>query len=287
MEKNMKTGWRSLACAAGILMVPAAMFAAEANFDKTLTVSGNVIASVTTGSGFIHIVPGPGNEIRIVGHVHSNHGWMGGSSDDDVKQVAANPPIDQSGSTIRIGNRSDGPYRHVSIDYEITAPYSSQWKAFTGSGDIKASGITATKLGTGSGSIDANNVSGDSALETGSGDIEVAFNKSGMVTAGTGSGSIHLDNVQGRLKAETGSGDIKVKGKPGDDWKLETGSGSIELQVGGAPLTLDAESGSGEVTTAQGIMVQGSLNKHHVTGNINGGGPMVKAETGSGDIRIR
>lgn len=283
----MKRALRTLACAAGILMVPAVLLAAEANFEKTLPVSGNVIASVSTGSGFIHIVPGNGSEVRIVGHVHSNHGWMGGSSDDDVKQVAANPPIEQTGATIRIGNRNDGPYRHVSIDYEITAPYSSQWKAYSGSGDIKASGITALKLETGSGSIEANNVSGDSALQTGSGDISVEFNRSGMVTAGTGSGSIHLDNVQGCLKAGTGSGDIKVKGRPGDDWKLETGSGSIEMEVGKAPLTLDAESGSGEVTTAQGIMVQGSLNKHHVTGNINGGGPMVKAETGSGDIRVR
>jgi hypothetical protein len=32
--------------------------------------------------------------------------------------------------------------------------------------------------------------------------------------------------------------------------------------------------------------VQGSVEKHHITGKINGGGPTVRVETGSGDIRI-
>jgi hypothetical protein len=269
------------------LLTPVAMLAADGNFDKTLTVSGTPVLSVTTGSGFIHIVPGEDGQIHVIGHVHSSHGWMGGGSDEDVRHVVNNPPIEQTGSTIRIGNNhDDNSYRHVSIDYEITAPRTSQVKAFTGSGDIKASGVLATKLETGSGEIEANNLSGDISLQTGSGDIKVEFAKSGMVTAGTGSGSIHLQNVQGGLKAETGSGDIKITGQPSESWKLETGSGSIDMEVGSARMTLDAESGSGSITTAQGIVMQGSLNKHHVTGNINGGGPTVKAETGSGDIKV-
>jgi hypothetical protein len=277
---------RTIALAAGIMMVPTMMFAAEGKFDKTIPVGANLMASVSTGSGFIHIVPTSANEVHIIGHVHASHGWMGGS-EDDVKAVEANPPIDLSGSTLRIGGRNEGPYRHVAIDYEITAPYSSQWKASTGSGDIKVSGVVAQKLETGSGEIEANNVTGDSILDTGSGDIHVAFAKSGMVKAETGSGSIHLENVEGGLKAETGSGDIKIIGKPHEDWKLETGSGSIDLGVGNAPLTLDAQSGSGSVTTTQTIAMTGNImSKHHVMGNVNGGGPRVKAETGSGDIKL-
>jgi len=277
---------RTFALTAGMLVLPTMMYAAEGRFEKTLPAGSNLVASVSTGSGFIHIVPSSGNEVHIVGHVHASHGWMGGGSDDDVKQVEANPPIEVSGSIIRIGGKNEGPYRHVAIDYEISAPYSSQWKASTGSGDIKVSGVLAQKLETGSGEIEANNVTGDSVLDTGSGDIHVSFAKSGFVTAETGSGSIHLDNIQGRLKAQTGSGDIKITGKPGEDWKLETGSGSIDLAVGAAPLTLDAESGSGSITTSQNLTTHGTMNKHHITGSINGGGPMVKAETGSGDIKV-
>jgi hypothetical protein len=271
----------------GGLLLPAVMLASDANFDKTLTVSGTAVLSVSTGSGFIHITPGPDGQVHVVGHVHGSHGWMGSASDDDVRYVADHPPIEQTGSTIKIGaTHDDHAYRHVSIDYEIAAPRSAQVKAYSGSGDIKASGVLATKLETGSGTIEANNLSGDVSLQTGSGDIKVSFASSGMVNAGTGSGSIRLDNVTAGLKAETGSGDIRISGQPSEGWKLETGSGSIDLAVGNARMTLDAETGSGDIHTEQGITMQGSFNKHHVTGNINGGGPTVKAETGSGDIKI-
>ena len=42
------------------LMVPAAMLASDANFDKNLSVSGTPVISVSTGSGFIHITPWSG-----------------------------------------------------------------------------------------------------------------------------------------------------------------------------------------------------------------------------------
>ena len=283
----MNMAMKQVGMAAAALLLPAVMLASDGTFDKTLSVSGTPVLSVTTGSGFVHIIPGSDSEIHVIGHVHASHGWMGGGSDEDVKRVVANPPIEQTGSTIRIGaNHDDSAYRHVSIDYEITTPRSSQVKAYSGSGDIKVSGVMASKLETGSGGIEANNLTGDISLQTGSGDINVAFAKSGTVNAGTGSGSIRLDNVRGGLKAETGSGDIRVSGEPLENWKVDTGSGSIDLAVGNAHLTLDAESGSGDITTAQGITMQGSFNKHHVTGNVNGGGPTVKAETGSGDIKV-
>ena len=283
----MKAILRTAGLAMAGLVVPAVMLAADGTFDKTLNVSGTPVLSVNTGSGFIHIIPGSDNQVHVIGHVHASHGWMGGGSEDDVKQVVANPPIEQTGSTIKIGGtHEDGAYRHVSIDYEISTPRTSQVKAYTGSGDIKVSGVMASKLETGSGGIEANNLSGDISLQTGSGDINVAFARSGSVNAGTGSGSIKLDNVKGGLKAETGSGDIRVSGEPQEGWKVDTGSGSIDLAIGNARMTLDAESGSGDITTAQGITMQGSFNKHHVTGNVNGGGPTVKAETGSGDIKV-
>jgi DUF4097 and DUF4098 domain-containing protein YvlB len=67
---------------------------------------------------------------------------------------------------------------------------------------------------------------------------------------------------------------------------VEAGSGSIDLNLGGAKFTLDAETGSGSIHTDQPISMQGSLEKHHITGNVNGGGPTVKVETGSGSVRI-
>jgi hypothetical protein len=34
------------------------------------------------------------------------------------------------------------------------------------------------------------------------------------------------------------------------------------------------------------MAVQGSFDKHHITGKVRGGGPTVRMQTGSGDVRI-
>src|SRR5271156_2216407 len=85
------------------LCLPAA-FAAEKSFDRTLTVNGPVTLHVSTGSGYIHVSPGSDSQVHIVGHVKSSNSWWGGSSDDAVAKVAANPPIDQAGNIIRVGD---------------------------------------------------------------------------------------------------------------------------------------------------------------------------------------
>ena len=278
---------RAAALTAATLAIPALALASDGTFDKTLSVNGAVQLDVSTGSGYVHVGPGSDNQVHIVGHVHANHGFLGGSSEDQVKQVVDNPPIQQSGNTIRVGQMHESWLNHVSIDYDITTPKSTHLKAESGSGDLKATSIGGgTRLETGSGSVNGDDLGGESYLQTGSGDIRVNFSNGGTVTAGTGSGSIRLTGIKGGLKAETGSGDVSIAGQPLDNWKIEAGSGSIDLNLGGAKFTLDAETGSGSIHTDQPISMQGSLERHHITGSVNGGGPTVKVETGSGSIRI-
>jgi Toastrack DUF4097 len=270
-----------------LLAIPLLALASDGTFDKTLTVNGGAQLYVSTGSGYIHVSPGSDNQIHVIGHVRANHNWMGGSSDEAVKQTVDNPPIQQSGNTVRIGGKHESWFEHVSIDYDISAPKNTQLKGESGSGDLKVSSMQGgCKLETGSGVINAQDIAGDTYLQTGSGDVRGSFNGDGNVTAEAGSGTIRLTGVKGGLKAETGSGDISISGQPVSMWKIEAGSGSIDLNLGGAKFTLDAETGSGSVHTDQAISMQGSLDKHHITGNVNGGGPTVKVETGSGSIRI-
>jgi hypothetical protein len=282
---KMITAMRAAALTAATLGIPVLALASDGTFDKTLSVNGAVQLEISTGSGYVHVNPGSDNQVHIIGHVHANHGLMG-SSDDQVQKVVDNPPIQQSGNTIRVGEMH-GLFNHVSIDYEVTAPKSTHLKAESGSGDLKAVGMGGgNRLETGSGSISGDNLGGDSYLQTGSGDIRVNFSSGGNVTAGAGSGSIRLTGLKGSLKAETGSGDVSVAGQPLDYWKIEAGSGSIDLNLGDSKFTLDAETGSGSIHTDQAISMQGSLERHHITGNVKGGGPTVKVETGSGSIRI-
>ena len=257
--------------------------AAEATFERTLHVSGRVELSVSTGSGNIRITQGSGTEVHIVGHVKS--GWHS-DSEARVREVAANPPIEQTGNVIRIGGHHENLH-NISIDYEIQAPANSFLSANSGSGDITDEGVGEhSKIGTGSGNIHATGLQGGFALDTGSGNIYAEGTGSGDVKAQTGSGSVELRDVHGSLHAGTGSGNIKISGTPTSDWKLGTGSGSVELWPGSAGLTLDASTGSGTVHADHEMSVQGSFDKHHVVGKINGGGPTVRVETGSGDVHI-
>jgi hypothetical protein len=284
---TIMTAMRTVALSAAALAIPAMALASDGTFDKTLSVNGPVQLEVSTGSGYVHVNPGSDNQVHIVGHVRASHGWGMGSSEEQVQKVVDNPPIQQSGNTIRVGQMHETWFNHVSIDYDITAPKSTHLKAESGSGDLKAVSMNGgIRLETGSGSINGDDLGGEGYLQTGSGDIRVNFSNGGNVTAGAGSGSIRLTGVKGSLKAETGSGDISIAGQPIDGWKIEAGSGSIDLNLGGSKFTLDAETGSGSIHTDQAISMQGSLERHHITGNVAGGGPTVKVETGSGSIRI-
>ena len=256
--------------------------AAEATFDKTLKVNGKVDLTVATGSGSVHITHGSDGQIHVFGHVRSS--W--GASDEQVHEIANNPPIEQTGNIVRIGVRRENMH-NISIDYDVQAPVDCYLKASSGSGEITDDGVgDSAKLSTGSGSIHATGLHGGFSVDTGSGNIYAEQIGDGDVKAETGSGSIELRNVHGGLHAQTGSGSMKVAGTPAAPWKLGTGSGSIELWTGDAGMSIDAETGSGSVHTDREMTTQGAVNRHHVTGKINGGGPLVKLDTGSGSIRI-
>jgi hypothetical protein len=264
------------------VLVAAPARATEATFERDLTVNGRVDLSVTTGSGSIHLTVGPAGRVHVFGRVKS--GW--GGSDAKVREIAANPPIEQTGNIVRVGLKHQN-LNNISIDYEVQAPPDAFLDAASGSGNVTDDGVGANaKLSTGSGSIHATGLQGGFSLQTGSGNIYAEQAGAGDVKAGTGSGSIELKNLRGGLRADTGSGNIKVAGTPTAPWRLETGSGSVELWTGNAGLTLDAGTGSGNVHCDREIVSQGTVEHHHVKGNIGGGGPMVHVGTGSGNIRI-
>jgi hypothetical protein len=270
----------SIAAALVLAAIPA--LASEANFDRNLTVNGRVELSVATGSGYVHITHGSSGRLHISGHVRSS--W--GANEDKVREIAANPPIEQTGNIIRIGAHHEN-YHNISIEYVIEAPTDAFLDAGSGSGDINDDGVgDNAKLSTGSGSIRATGLHGGFSVNTGSGDITAEQTGEGDVKAQTGSGSVDLKDIHGGLRAGTGSGDIKVAGQPASDWKLTTGSGSVELWPGGTGLTLDASTGSGSISSDHEMTVQGSFDKHHITGKVNGGGPTVRVETGSGDVKV-
>jgi hypothetical protein len=264
--------------------VPA--LASEATFERNLKVTGRVELSVATGSGNIHLIRGSGDRVHIFGRVKSTCWGINCPSEERVREIASNPPIEQTGNIVRIGARHENLH-NISIDYEIEAPADAYLDAGSGSGDVTDDGIGENaKLSTGSGNIHASGLQDGFSVSTGSGNIYAEQVGQGDVKAETGSGNIELRNLRGGLRATTGSGEIKTAGTPTNSWHLETGSGNVEFWAGDAALTLDASSGSGSIRTDREMLTQGSSDRHHITGKLNGGGPTVRIETGSGDIRV-
>ena len=132
----MKHAW--IAVVAGLALATIPALASEANFERNLTVNGRVELAVSTGSGHIHLTRGSGNQVHISGHVKSN--W--GANEERVREIAANPPIEQTGNIIRIGKNHEN-YHNISIDYDIQAPADAFLEASSGSGEINDDGVGA------------------------------------------------------------------------------------------------------------------------------------------------
>jgi DUF4097 and DUF4098 domain-containing protein YvlB len=272
-----------------LLTVSTATFAADKQFEKTLSVTGQADLYVSTGSGNITIHPGSDNQIHVVGHIHA--GWgMFGDPQPRIDRIISNPPIVQNGNSVRVGESNDHDlFQNISIDYDVTAPASVALNLHSGSGDVTVDHLGRyLSASSGSGDIRAHGINGPSELSTGSGDIELDENGAGDVKAKTGSGTIKIHGFNGALTARSGSGDIQAEGHLTGAANLGSGSGSIKLRLTpDAHFNLEASTGSGDIhVNFPGAPQQDDHSRHHLTAPINGGGPALEVRTGSGDVEI-
>ena len=326
--KRYLGGLLTIAAVFAVLIMSAnhAVAAARGDFSRTLQVSGPVNLDITTGSGDINIRVGNSNQVQVTGHIQASN-WFGGGlgAEDKVKRIQDNPPIQQSGSDIRIGHIDDPELRrNVSISYELVVPAETQLHSQTGSGSQSISGINGiVEVNSGSGNLRIANIGNTLRAETGSGDMEIdqvrgsvrahagsgsiramgigggfeANTGSGHITmeqtapgsvrADTGSGGMELRGIRGSLEAKAGSGDVRADGEPTGGWTVHTGSGDVELRFpSNASFDVDARTSSGSISVNQPVTMQGSLGHKHIQGKVRNGGVPVEVETGSGDIRI-
>jgi hypothetical protein len=238
------------------------------SFDRTLPVSGAVDLDVATGSGHITVRRGSGNTV----HVHatiSAWDWDLSGAERRAREIEANPPIYQSGNTIRIERLSDFSNWHLSISYEIETPDQTALRARTRSGGETVEGIQGpVTASTGSGGIRISDIGAEVHADTGSGGIELN-NIKGRLVANTGSGGIRAINVMAEVMARTGSGGVQVQlpANGGFDLHARTGSGPVTV---GPPITMDNL----------------FANRHDIRGRIRGGGPLIDVATGSGGVHV-
>jgi DUF4097 and DUF4098 domain-containing protein YvlB len=305
----MRTGIAELSALAVTLFIATTVASAseQGRFEKTLPVSGAADLQVFTRSGDVVIRNGPAGSIAITGRIHVGDHWFNGGKKAEVEEIEKNPPIQQSGSNIRIDyvNR-----QNISIDYEITAPPDTKVHTKSGSGDQTIEGMQAgidvetgsgdvrlselagdIRIHTGSGNVEAKGASGPFEARAGSGDISIEEKSKGDVRLETGSGNIEARGVDGGLRASTGSGDVRVDGIPVSDWTVKTGSGNAELRLPQqASFDLDVSTSSGSVVVDHPVTttIQGRVedSRKTIRGKVRGGGPEISVHTGSGDVHV-
>lgn len=275
-------------------------------FDRSFQVTGPVDIEILTRSGDIAVRNGSGNTVSIHGKIHQSNSWLESSHKADVEELEKNPPLRQSGNSIRIDYVN---LRNVSVDYDITVPENTTVRTHSGSGNQTVEGLQGTidleagsgdmqiarlkgdlRFQTGSGNVRGRQLSGPARVKAGSGDIEIEEVGEGDVDIRTGSGNIIVSGVNGGFRAEAGSGDIRGNGNPKSLWSIRTGSGNVDLRVPSeAGFDVDVSSNSGTVVVDHPVTttVQGRIQERKsVVGKVRNGGPTISVHTGSGDIRL-
>lgn len=174
-----------------------------------------------------------------------------------------------------------------SIEWQETTAESAQFTS--GSGKIVLKGIRGdVQVTASSGSIRLEEITGDMTLAAGSGSVKV-FEAEGVINVAAGSGSIAVENLIGCGCFATGSGSINVNMEQvTGDIGIGAGSGSVDLVLPKElSFTLEAKSGSGSIDTDFDDALSYNKKGNEATGVV-GENPACKitVETKSGKIDI-
>ena len=259
-------------------------------------------------------------------HIHGDVRASGMRFDNPQKrldELIANPPIEQNGGTVKIGNYLTR-MQNLSIAYDIEVPRETEVttrlisgsqvvtgvlgpvKADAASGSIRVNHIERdvqihsisgslevqdiandARISTASGSVTAINVKGDERVNTMSGSTQITH-PGGRVDTGTTSGSIEISGATSDVKAHTVSGRVEVQGNPGSAtyWDLKSMSGEVLLGVPpSANFRLTAEATSGQIRTDIPVVVE-EQSKHSLRAHAGTGGGRIEIHTVSGAIRV-
>lgn len=297
--------------------------AADNTFERNYNVSGHVRIELSNGSGNVDIRSSSDGKVHVFGRVTA--GWsVFGSTEKNVQEVAANPPIEQHDSVIRIGKNSSW-LKNISIEYKIEAPRDTEIDAGVASGGItidnfrgpvKASSASGyvhvyridgdVNMNAASGAIDASTIGGIARVSTASGDIILADIKGDLkVNAASGairvsrpgdrvevssaSGSIEVNGVTNDLKVHAISGSVNVSGDPSANrlWEVKSVSGSVDLRVPpNSSFLLTAEATSGDIRTNIPVVLE-EQGKHSLRAHVGSSGGRVEVRTVSGGVYIQ
>jgi DUF4097 and DUF4098 domain-containing protein YvlB len=288
------------------------MAQAQVLVDVTKTFPGIDKIEVSGGSLEVEYIGAKsGNEVSVEAYLESNN------PNQDIIFVTLGNVLkisDQNtGNTRNFGNiRTKG---HI----KIRGPEAIELDVKGGSGKINVENVTSdlTTLAVGSGSVSANNLTGNLDARSGSGSLNLE-NIEGDVICSIGSGSANINGITGSLSYRSGSGSVKASNvvglvdialtsgnarldNIGELGNLKVSSGSLRAENAGlGPNTnMNGSSGSFRIQTSSNLedfnySLRASSGSVKVGGNRsgknleikNGTKPQIRGSISSGMISI-
>src|SRR5579863_3762436 len=180
-------------------------------FDRTMSVTGQVDLEAITTSGGIVVTGGTAGTVRVHAILEAGNEWVSRDAEARIREIERNPPVEQNGNHVRIGYMTDSRLLEgISMRLEIEVPRTTSLHAKVGSGGVRAS-----------------NILGPVACQTHSGSVQI-HDVEAEVNASANSGGIHIARVNGAVTARTHSGGIEVE-SAGSSIDAAASSGGIRL----------------------------------------------------------
>src|SRR4029077_16321074 len=194
------------------------------SFDRTLSVSGPIRLELTNTSGDVSITGSADGKVHV--HADAHASGMGFESPEKrLNDLLANPPVEQRGSTIHVGEEMRH-LRNVSISYVIEVPHDTEVASRLLSGAQTIQDVRGpVKAEAASGSIRVNHIERQTQLSTLSGSIR-ADNIGHDIRANSASGTVTVSNIKGDVRISALSGSTQIT-KPGGRVDASTASGSV------------------------------------------------------------
>jgi len=258
-------------------------------FERKLSVTGPVVLDVGTYSGVIRVGVGAAGSVLVRGTLRPRRSLFGwGSVEDRIRRLEAEPPIEQDGNTIRIGDLADKRLlRGLTLVLEIVVPRETEVRALADAADIRVEGIIGpVDCEADSGQIEIVNIESRVRVATDSGGIHIRQIK-GSVHARTDSADIEALEIAGEIEASTDSSDIQLSQTTPAPIRARSDSGSIGLRlVDGAGYNLRVRTDGGRIAIPD-MTWQERSSPCEAVGQIRGGGPTINLESNSGGIDVQ
>lgn len=254
----------------------------ERSFERRFSVAGPVVLDLNLDAGAVRVVPGEPGKVEVRGILRGRTTFLGlRDIEGRIDAMAANPPVQQDGNTIRIAKFLDG----MSVLVELTVPPATSIRAQSDSADLHVRGIAGpVEAETDHGHVEATGIEGEVRIETDHGRIEIR-GVQGSVSLRSDSGSIEVAEIGGRIDARTDSGWMVLSQTTAAPIRAESDSGDITIRLaGGSGYDLSAETDHGSILIA--ALDPAQDRGQRIREKIRGGGPPVEARTDHGDIEI-